>query len=198
MGESATSHWGERRGGLIKFKLLGVSMALFYRAPPLFDKGRGRIRSQSSWGELVPLCEPDKGCGQLPWHFSYGYESFERYKCSLPERCVQRGLNRGTSRRPPSLCNRLEGFQLGKCNLHRRNIHLSRLWITWTRLSWVRHQIWHSLHPMTLEVGRFSLACWGWMSRSGVGVLERIHGRFNAPNMCIYWKTWCFLRSEGN
>ena len=29
------------------------------------------------------------------------------------------------------------------------------------------------------EVGRFSVSCWGWMSR--IGVLERIHGRFNAP-----------------
>ena len=28
---------------------------------------------------------------------------------------------------------------------------------------------------------RFSLSCWGWMSRAGVGVLERIHGRLNAP-----------------
>ena len=28
--------------------------------------------------------------------------------------------------------------------------------------------------------GRFSVSCWSWMSRAGVGVLERIHGRFNA------------------
>ena len=55
------------------------------------------------------------------------YEPFERCKYSLPESCVQRGLNRGTSRRHPSLRNRLEGFRLGKRNLHRRNIHLFRL-----------------------------------------------------------------------
>ena len=30
-------------------------------------------------------------------------------------------------------------------------------------------------------LGRYSLSCWGWMSRTGVGVLERIRGRFNAP-----------------
>ena len=29
--------------------------------------------------------------------------------------------------------------------------------------------------------GRFSLSCWGWMFRAGVGVLERIHARFNGP-----------------
>ena len=29
--------------------------------------------------------------------------------------------------------------------------------------------------------GRFSLSCWGCMSRATVGVLDRIHGRFNAP-----------------
>ena len=28
---------------------------------------------------------------------------------------------------------------------------------------------------------RFSLSCWGWMSHAGVGMLERIHSRFNAP-----------------
>ena len=28
--------------------------------------------------------------------------------------------------------------------------------------------------------GRFSLSCWSWMSRAGVGVLERIQSRFNA------------------
>ena len=28
--------------------------------------------------------------------------------------------------------------------------------------------------------GRFSVSCWNCMSRAGVGVLERIHGRFNA------------------
>ena len=33
----------------------------------------------------------------------------------------------GTSCRPPSLRNRLGGFRLIKCNLHRRNIHLFRL-----------------------------------------------------------------------
>ena len=27
---------------------------------------------------------------------------------------------------------------------------------------------------------QFSLSCWGWMSRAGIGVLERIHSRFNA------------------
>ena len=31
------------------------------------------------------------------------------------------------------------------------------------------------------RLGRFSLSCWGWNSRAGVGVLERIHGRFDAP-----------------
>ena len=29
--------------------------------------------------------------------------------------------------------------------------------------------------------GRFSLSSWSWISRAGVGVLERIKGRFNAP-----------------
>ena len=28
-------------------------------------------------------------------------------------------------------------------------------------------------------MGRLSLSCWGWLSRACVGVLERIHGRFN-------------------
>ena len=110
--EGATSHWGLHKGGLINFKIMGGSKALFYRAPVLFVKGRGRSRSQSSWRESVPLCEPDKGCCQLPWHFSDGYEPFERYKYSLLESWVQRGLNKGTSRRPPSLLNRLEGFRL--------------------------------------------------------------------------------------
>ena len=32
---------------------------------------------------------------------------------------------------------------------------------------------------------RFSLSCWGWMSRDGIGLIERIHGRFNAPQ-CVY------------
>ena len=36
------------------------------------------------------------------------------------------------------------------------------------------------------RLGRFSLSCWGWMSRAGVGVLERIHGRFNAPQYHIF------------
>ena len=31
------------------------------------------------------------------------------------------------------------------------------------------------------RLGRFSSSCWSWMSRVGIGVLERIHGRFNAP-----------------
>ena len=31
------------------------------------------------------------------------------------------------------------------------------------------------------RLGRFSLSCWSWMPHAGVGVLERIHGRFNAP-----------------
>ena len=153
---------------------------LFYRVPVLFDKGREQSYSLS-WWELVPFCKPDKGCGQLPWHFSDGYEPFDRWNYSLPESCVQRGLNRLTSCRPPSLRNRLEGFRLRKRNLHRRNIHLFRLWITGTRLSWARHQIWHSLYPTTWEIGTFSLSCWGWISRAGVGVLKRIHGRFNAP-----------------
>ena len=29
--------------------------------------------------------------------------------------------------------------------------------------------------------GWFSVSCWGWTSRVGVGVWERIHGRFNSP-----------------
>ena len=29
--------------------------------------------------------------------------------------------------------------------------------------------------------GRFSLSCWRWMHRAGAEVLDRIHGRFNAP-----------------
>ena len=28
---------------------------------------------------------------------------------------------------------------------------------------------------------RFSVSCWGWISRAGVGMLECIHGRFKAP-----------------
>ena len=37
--------------------------------------------------------------------------------------------------------------------------------------------------------GRFSISCWGWMSRAGVCLLERIHSR----NLCIFWKTRFFL-----
>ena len=29
--------------------------------------------------------------------------------------------------------------------------------------------------------GWFSISCWGWMSRTGIGMIECIHGRFNAP-----------------
>ena len=52
-----------------------------------------------------------------------------------------------------SLRNRLEGFRLGKHNLHWRNTHLLWLWMMWTCLSWARHQIWHTLYPTMLEVG---------------------------------------------
>ena len=151
--EGATSHWEQCRGGLKIPKLWRVSKALLYREPALFNKGRGQSRSQSSWREPIPLSKPDKGCGQLSWHFSDGYEPFERCKYSMPESCVQRGLNRGTSRWPLSFCNWLEGFWLGKHNFHRRNIHLFQLWIMWTRLSWARHQIWHTLYPTTWEIG---------------------------------------------
>ncbi|KAJ4428346.1 hypothetical protein ANN_24365 [Periplaneta americana] len=30
------------------------------------------------------------------------------------------------------------------------------------------------------RLGRVSVACWGWMSYNGAGLLERIHGRFTA------------------
>ena len=89
-----------------------------------------------------------RAAANFPWHFSDSYESFERCKYSLPDSCVQRGLSRGTSCR-----NRLEGFRLGKRNILRWNIHLFQLWITWTCLSWARHQLCHSLYPMTWEVG---------------------------------------------
>ena len=46
------------------------------------------------------------------------------------------------------------GLGLGKRNLQWGNIHLFRLWITGTRLSWARHQIWHSQYPTTWEVGK--------------------------------------------
>ena len=67
---------------------------------------------------------------------------------------------------------RLEGFRLGKCNLQWRNIHLFWLWITGTRLSWARHQIWHSLYPTTWEIGTILLIMlgldvtfWHWHAR---------------------------------
>ena len=124
-----------------KFQNYGECQRRYSRAPALFDKGRERSCSLSWYIELVPLCEPDKGCGQLSWQLSDGYEPFERWKYSLLESCVQRGLNRWTSCRPPSLRNRLEGFRLGKRNLQWRNIQLFRLWITGTRLSWARHHM---------------------------------------------------------
>ena len=91
--EGATSHWGQRRGRLMNFKIIGSFKVLFYRVPTLFDKGRGRNRSQTLWREPILLPEPDKGCGQFLWHFLDGYELFERCKYSLLESCIQRGLN---------------------------------------------------------------------------------------------------------
>ena len=53
------------------------------------------------------------------------------------------------------------------------------------------------------RLGRFSLSCWGRMSRAGIGLLKRIHGRFNAPQYQHIFKN-VMLRSlrvrnpEGN
>ena len=33
----------------------------------------------------------------------------------------------------------------------------------------------------TERSGRFTLSCWGWLSRAGVGVREHTHDPFNAP-----------------
>ena len=51
--------------------------------------------------------------------------------------------------------------------------------------------------------GRFSLSFWGWMSHAGVGMLECIHGRFNALQYQHIFKNvmLCSVRvrnSEGN
>ena len=154
--------------------------ALFYRAPALFDKGRGRSCSPSWWRELVTLCESDKGCGQLPWQFSDGYEPFARCKYSLLESYVQIELNRWTSCRPPSLRNRLEGFRLAKRNLQWQNIHLFRC----ESRGHVYHEPGTRYDTRYIQrrkrLGRFSLSCWDWMSHAGIGVLERILSRFNA------------------
>ena len=151
VGEWVVRRWSDEKVG--DWAEINVSKSLFYRTPAFFDEGSRRSCSQSSWRELVPHCEPDNSCCHLPWHFLDGYEPFERCKYSLPESCVQRGLNRWTSCRPPSLRNRLEGFRLEKRNLHRLNIHLFRLSIMGPRLPWASYQIWHSLYPAMWEIG---------------------------------------------
>ena len=92
--EGVTSHSGQRRGGLINFNIMGSAKSAILQDARVVWKGRGRSCSLSWWRELVPLCEPDKGCGQLPWQFLDGYEQLERCIYSLLECCVQRGLNR--------------------------------------------------------------------------------------------------------
>ena len=89
--EGVTSQWRQRRGGLINFKIMGSAKGAILQGARIVRKGRGRSCSLSWWRERVPLCEPDKGCGQLPWQFSDGYEPFEIWKYSLLESCVQRG-----------------------------------------------------------------------------------------------------------
>ena len=136
-------------------------------APALFDKGREWNCSLSWWRELILLCEPDKGCGQIPWQFSDGYKPFKRCKLSLLESCVQRGLNRWTSCQPPGLRNRLEDFDRGS--------------VIFTDETSISSDCESRGHIYREPGTRFSLSCWSWITRAGVGVLERIHGRFNAP-----------------
>ena len=99
--EGVTSHWGQRRGGLINFKITGSVKCVIVQGAQVVRQGKRTKLFVELVKELVPLCEPDKRCDQLPWQFSDGYEPFERCKYSLLESCVQRGLNR------------LEGFRLG-------------------------------------------------------------------------------------
>ena len=155
-------------------------MALFYRAPALFDKGRGRRCSLSWWRELVPLCELDKGCGQLPWQFSDCYEPFERCKYSLLESCVQRGLNRQAVDRLSSEIG-WRDFDWGSVIFSDETSissdcesrgHVYRE--PGSRYD-TRYIQWRE------RLGRFTLSCSGRMPCAGVGVLKRIQGQFNAP-----------------
>ena len=120
------------------------------------------------------------GCGQLPWQFSDGYEPFERCKYSLLESCVQRGLNRQTIDHL-AFANGWRDFDWGSVIFSdEASISSdceSRRYVY--REPGTRYDTCYIQRRERL--GRFSLSRWGWMSRAGVGVLERIHGRFNAP-----------------
>ena len=150
-------------------------------APALFDKGREWNCSLSWWRELILLCEPDKGCGQIPWQFSDGYKPFKRCKLSLLESCVQRGLNRWTSCQPPGLRNRLEDFDRGSV-IFTDETSISSDCESRGHIYREPGTRYDTLYIQRRErSGRFSLSCWCWMSHAGVGMLECSHSRFNAP-----------------
>ena len=154
---------------------------LFYRAPALFDKGRGRSRLQSSWTEPIPLCEPVKGCGQLPWHFSDDYEPFERCKYSLPESCIQREdltEEQAVDRLAFATC--WGDFDWGSL-IFTDETSISSDCVSRGHVYREPGTRYDTRYVRRLErSGRFIVSCWGWMSRAGADLLERIHGRFNA------------------
>ena len=177
--EGATSHWAQCRDGLINFKIMWNFKGTIVQRTQVVRHGKTQSHLQNSWREPVPLCEPDKGSGQLPWQLLDSYEPYERCKYSLLDSCFQRGLNRGINNRPPSLYNRLEEFQLRKHNLYQWNIHLFWLLMMWTHCDpGIRYDT-HYIQRHEI-LGQFSVLCWGWMFRAGIGKLERIQGRFNA------------------
>ena len=101
---------------------------------------------------------------------------FERCKYSMLESCVQRGLNRQAVARLASASG-WRNFDWGSIILSDETSMSSD--------SESRGYVYREPGTRYIQrrerLGWFSLSCWSWMSHTGVGVLERIHSRCNAP-----------------
>ena len=180
--EGVTSHWGQRRGGFINFKIMGS-----FKGALLTGRPRCSTREENEAVRRVHEENPFRSANQI------------RPAANFPgiSRTVMNRLKEANiiSRRAASKEDLTEGQAVD---------HLAFA-TGWRDFDWgsviftdetsISSDCESSGHvyrePGTRydtryiqrreRSGRFRVSCWGWMSRDGVGVLERIHGRFNAP-----------------
>ena len=181
--ECATSHWEQRRDGLINFKIMGSFKGVILQDSRVVRQGKRTKPFAEFMKRTRSAPNQIRAAANFPGTSRTVVKHLRNANIHNRRTASKEGLTEGQVDDRLAFATGWRDFDWG-----------SVIFIDKTSISSDCESRGHVYpEPRTRydtryiqrreRSGWFSVSCWGWISRSGVGVLERVHGKFNAPHI---------------